>query len=781
MVKCGIDLYDGPHRRSLRIALLFLIKIDGDSMKFSSNGQRGVSGLVTQFGVLLRWLALAFVLFGSINPALAAKTYTDNGDGTVTDPTTGLTWMRCSMGQTWDGVNSTCTGTASTHTFDQANALTGTVTFAGQSDWRLPNIRELQTIVDRSRYLPTIDIVAFPGTPTSSAYWTSSTSAADPVNGVWSVGFDWGSAGTGYRGSYVLKSVRLVRGGQPLGLLDINRPTSDYVISVDGTVTHTPTGLTWQRCAVGQSWNGSDCTGVAITTTWDSAKQFTSNFAGKTDWRLPTVEELTSLIDFKKSLPAINSIPFPNTPQTSIFWTSSAYAGGPTHAWVVAIGHGYTNNDSSIFGDFIVRLVRGGRSFGAFTLDVQKSGTGQIYGGTLPGIECGAVCLGGFNFGDVVTLAANPAVNLLSWGGACANAGTAATCSVTMDAAKTVTATFKDTGLVTGLPSALAFASQNIASTSAAQTVTLTNTGTAALNISSIATSGDFAVSNNCGAGIGAGGSCTLDVTFKPTASGARTGKVTLATDAPGSPHTISLSGNGQGALASLSATSKTFASQNQGTTSAAQAITLTNIGGAVLNISSIAVTGDFANTTTCGTTLAPAASCSISVTFKPTTVGALSGSVVITSDASNSPNTITLTGTGSTAPVVSLAAAELSFSAQTFGSTSPAQTIKLTNTGAAALALSSISATGDFAVTNNCGSGLGAGGFCNLSVTFTPTFEGNRTGAVTITSNAPGSPKTLSLTGTGVAVAATPPANVSAIAGAGQATMGAIQTDVVN
>ncbi|MBK7001892.1 MAG: DUF1566 domain-containing protein [Rhodoferax sp.] len=94
-----------------------------------------------------------------------------NANGTVFDPKTGLTWMRCAMGQTWDG--STCIGTASTYTFDQANALTGTVPFAGQSDWRMPNIRELQTIVDRSVYSPAIDSVAFPNT-LGSSFWSGS-------------------------------------------------------------------------------------------------------------------------------------------------------------------------------------------------------------------------------------------------------------------------------------------------------------------------------------------------------------------------------------------------------------------------------------------------------------------------------------------------------------------------------------------------------------------------------------------------------------------------------
>ncbi|MCF8167551.1 MAG: DUF1566 domain-containing protein [Rhodoferax sp.] len=188
---------------------------------------------------LLRWMALALVLAGTISPVLAGKTYADNGDGTVTDPTTGLTWMRCSMGQTWDGANSNCTWTANTYTWDQANALKGTVTFAGQSDWRLPNIPELQTIVDRLVVNPTIDKVAFPSTP-SSYFWSGSPVASSSGYAL-DVYFDFGHASYGYR--YNDSAVRLVRGGQSFGLLDIARPSSDYVDQGDGTVMHRPTRL----------------------------------------------------------------------------------------------------------------------------------------------------------------------------------------------------------------------------------------------------------------------------------------------------------------------------------------------------------------------------------------------------------------------------------------------------------------------------------------------------------------------------------------------------------
>ena len=133
--------------------------------------------------LFLRLLALVVSLF-TMHGAQAALTI--NNDGTVTDPTTGLTWMRCSMGQTWDG--STCTGTPSTYTFDQANALT--TAFAGKSDWRMPNIRELQTIVNRSVYNPAIDSAAFPNTPDSD-FWSGSPYASSSGS-AWGVNFTYG-------------------------------------------------------------------------------------------------------------------------------------------------------------------------------------------------------------------------------------------------------------------------------------------------------------------------------------------------------------------------------------------------------------------------------------------------------------------------------------------------------------------------------------------------------------------------------------------------------------
>jgi len=210
--------------------------------------------------------------------------------------------------------------------------------------------------------------------------------------------------------------------------------------------------------------------------------------------------------------------------------------------------------------------------------------------------------------------------------------------------------------------------------------------------------------------------------------------------------------------VVSLSATSLTFANQVVGTTSPSQTVTLSNASVLQLRISSISVTGtnatDFRQTNTCGSGLPSGGSCTISVTFTPAQIGPRTASVTITDNAVGSPQSIALSGTGVVSgPNATLLVTGLVFGDQLVGTTSPAQSVTLSNYGTMALSFANIVATDRFDESNTCGSSLAAGASCTISVTFTPKQRGTRTGKLTVTDNAPGKQQIVSLTGTGTVV----------------------------
>ncbi len=301
-------------------------------------------------------------------------------------------------------------------------------------------------------------------------------------------------------------------------------------------------------------------------------------------------------------------------------------------------------------------------------------------------------------------------------------------------------------------PGSIDFGKQEVGTTSVSKAATLTNNGTASMTITSIATSGDFGETDNCPkppTTLAMNTSCTIDVTFSPQTSGARSGKLTVTDDAPNSPQSSTLSGTGVQANAALVPSSLTFPGQHVKTTSAGQPITLSNSGNEALTISNIGTSGDFAQTNDCGTSLAANSSCTITVTFTPTATGTRTGTLTVSDNAPGGQQKASLSGTG-TQPQASLAPPSLTFSGQPVGTTSAAQTITLSNLGNETLVINGIAASGDFGQTNTCGAALAANSSCTIDVTFTPSASGTRTGSVTVNDNAPGSPQSASLTGTG-------------------------------
>ena len=304
------------------------------------------------------------------------------------------------------------------------------------------------------------------------------------------------------------------------------------------------------------------------------------------------------------------------------------------------------------------------------------------------------------------------------------------------------------------------YGSQSVGTTSAPQTVTLSSNGTAPLHITSIVASGDFAETDNCGKGVAAGSTCSINVTFAPTASGTRTGTLTINDNSRISPQTVSLTGTATSAgqpVVSLSTSNLSFGNQPLGATSAPQNFTLTNTGGSPLSITGTAIAGqnpgDFAQANNCGTSVSTGASCTFTVTFTPTVSGNRSATINITDNAGGSPQHVNLAGTG-VGPMGNLNPTNLSFNNQNVGTTSGPKGIQLQNTGNATLTISSITITGtnatDFAQTNNCPNSLLAGAQCNISVTFAPTNFGTRIASLSVSDDALNSPQTASLTGSG-------------------------------
>lgn len=313
---------------------------------------------------------------------------------------------------------------------------------------------------------------------------------------------------------------------------------------------------------------------------------------------------------------------------------------------------------------------------------------------------------------------------------------------------------------VTFSPVSLSFGSQTVGTATAAQSVKLTNGGTAALTGVSIsitgASAGDYSETNTCGSSVAAAASCTISVIFKPTATGTRTASISVADSASGSPQTVALSGTGAstgtGSI-TLSATSLAFGSENLGSSRAAQTVTVSNTGTASTKLS-VSLGGanaaDFPLTSTCGQNLAAGATCKLTVTFTPLATGALSATLSV------SGKTVSLSGTGvSTGTLAAkLSTTSLSFGNVSQGVTSASQTVTLTNTGTGALSIASMSIGGanarNFGGTTTCPTILGAGANCTISIYFRPAQTGALSATLSISDNAATSPQTVALTGTG-------------------------------
>jgi hypothetical protein len=227
-------------------------------------------------------------------------------------------------------------------------------------------------------------------------------------------------------------------------------------------------------------------------------------------------------------------------------------------------------------------------------------------------------------------------------------------------------------------------------------------------------------------------------------------------------------------AAAALSPALLTFPAQAVGTPSSPQTVAVIDLGSAFLTISNITATGDFSVQDACTASVAGAGgTCALQVTFTPTALGTRTGTLTITDSSAGSPRTVQLTGVGGAVAAV-LSPSGLTFASQQPNTTSPSQQVTLSDSGAIPLQIDHVDITGPFAETNQCGVTLSAGQGCFIMVTFTPTAAGPATGTLSVTDNAPGSPQSITLTGTGgtpnLGLALAPSSSLSATVNAGSA-----------
>ena len=225
--------------------------------------------------------------------------------GVVVDEVTGLMWQRSLPNKFF--------------TFEDAERQCDRLTLAGHDDWRLPSRIELVSLLDTTRTQPSIDVEAFPRTP-SDWFWTSSLAADDP-NAAWYVYFYFGYPKTDDMTNRF--SVRCVRPTKP-------KPASSARYEVRAQqVRDVATGLLWQRIAPSKAFQ------------FEAALAYCGHLrlGGKKGWRVPSLGELLTLIDERAGAPMIDRTAFPKTPGEP-FWSSSTFANGSDLAWYVRFDHG---------------------------------------------------------------------------------------------------------------------------------------------------------------------------------------------------------------------------------------------------------------------------------------------------------------------------------------------------------------------------------------------------------------------------------------------------------
>jgi hypothetical protein len=257
----------------------------------------------------------------------------------VRDEVTGLVWEGKEASGTRAGANlytyygDNRTGDVSAYV-DAVNALN----LCGFNDWRVPQVEELQSIIDHGVTSgPRIRLADFPNTA-ERGFWSRDDYLGDALSR-WTVGFS--GFGDGIASMGALVPVRLVRGTPWTGTRYLITSVHYLTDGANNAVIDRKTGLTWRRCLEGQFWTGSACTGPATTFSHSNALIRGASIAG---WRLPNIKELASLSDRSREIPAMNSMVFPGHGGGLDTWSSTPVSHGPELAGAVLFSNGYGGN-----------------------------------------------------------------------------------------------------------------------------------------------------------------------------------------------------------------------------------------------------------------------------------------------------------------------------------------------------------------------------------------------------------------------------------------------------
>jgi hypothetical protein len=523
-------------------------------------------------------------------------TVASSGEGNVvTDELTGLMWPQNGGTPT---VGS-CTGGARSWqaAFDYVACLNAG-TYLGYSDWRLPNINELKSLAhagqaDTASWMNAQGFASVQ----SGSYWSSTSCTAVPT-GAWSV-----SMSVGYTNSVdktINQYVLPVRTGHQSSVIRLPQTaqTTSYVAGDDGSlqkgvvwpsprfttnsdtsVTDELTGLVWApdgnlMSTRDNGWDTDETLGDGRVT-WQHALGYISklnaeHYLGYDDWRLPNLREMSTLTNFGEADTAtwLNMQGLVNA-QLFYYWSSSTNATFPAGVWYFPMLNGWMTWDVPGATKYIwpVRAGRSG-SFSYLTISKTGTGTGQVNVDRGALIWSGSTGTASYGSAMTVNITATPDSGSIfaGWSGdADCSAG-----QLTMANNKNCTATFAILLPITTVsPAALSFANRAVNTISAAKTVTLSNTGTAALLITGISMRGmhpgQFSKTTTCptgGAGLAAGASCTIRVKFKPTWAGAKSAFLAINVEAPAESKIVTLTGTGLGPTAKVSRVALSFANR---------------------------------------------------------------------------------------------------------------------------------------------------------------------------------------------------------------------------